>query len=258
LGVITPFTTVLPKERREKLPQERPDRKLPENKNKFINFLKDSLSFRIGYTRCLEKKEAAKETNFGTVGKDYLFLNVHLNPVSYWFFSLTFYRYLTRSKLNPWEPEFSYAFGYDDWHPNTFNLMYSNYSGNRICRGKFTNFSEGVISGGYKFNSLSELAHAINLNYKPSEDKTFLTFNTRWSIYKFLYAQITAYIYLQPEKQKMWDPDFTYSFGWFDWRPFHISVEYSNYGGNRFPWHKKAGNTSFKNGCISIHFGIAF
>ncbi len=30
-----------------------------------------------------------------------------------------------------WDPDFTYGFGYFDWHPRTFSLQHNNYAGNR-------------------------------------------------------------------------------------------------------------------------------
>lgn len=54
----------------------------------------------------------------------------------------------------PWNPDFTYVFGYDDWHTNTFSFQYENYSNNRInpTQGeRFTNFEKGSFSTSYKF-----------------------------------------------------------------------------------------------------------
>ena len=59
--------------------------------------------------------------------------------------------------------------------------------------------------------------------------------------------------YPYPEQKQPWDPDFTYGFGYFDWHPGTISVQYNNYSGNRYPWHKKSPDTGrFKDGAITI------
>jgi hypothetical protein len=54
------------------------------------------------------------------------------NPLSYWFMSVTYYHYFDEKLKAPWNPDFSYVFGYDDWHPYTLSLLYSNYGGNRL------------------------------------------------------------------------------------------------------------------------------
>src|SRR5262245_25017123 len=61
--------------------------------------------------------------------------SLRYNPLSYWFGSATFYAYLDPDSQASWEPDFSYSFGYDDWHPYTLSLVYSNYGGNRLHPG---------------------------------------------------------------------------------------------------------------------------
>jgi hypothetical protein len=36
-----------------------------------------------------------------------------------------------------------------------------------------------------------------------------------------------------------WDPDYTYGFGYFDWRSFRLSLTYGNWAINRWPGRKK-------------------
>ncbi|WP_369062427.1 hypothetical protein ABOZ73_09080 [Caulobacter sp. 73W] len=63
---------------------------------------------------------------------------------------------------------------------------------------------------------------------------------------------------IKPQQQP-WDPDFVYSFGWFDWRPGGWSVQYSNYSGNRYPGADRAAGTGrFKDGTISVTYNHAF
>ena len=50
---------------------------------------------------------------------------VRYNPVSYWYFNTTFYHHLDSRFKNDWEPDFTYSFGYDDWHPDTVITSYS-------------------------------------------------------------------------------------------------------------------------------------
>src|SRR4051812_4837905 len=56
---------------------------------------------------------------------------VTCQPLGAWFASLTAYRYRYPDRQEPWNPDFTYVFGYDDWHPYTLSLVYSNYGGNR-------------------------------------------------------------------------------------------------------------------------------
>jgi hypothetical protein len=85
------------------------------------------------------------------------------------------------------------------------------------------------------------------------EWKQIVNIGLKYTIYKSFYANITFHCYPFPEQQQPWDPDFIYGFGYFDWHPDSISVQYNNYSGNRLRWSKKSpGTGSFTNGGITI------
>ena len=72
-------------------------------------------------------------------------------PVSYWFVGVTAFGYLQRERQQAWNPDFTYCFGYNDWHPNTASLTYCNYGGNRY-QGLRTDFQTGGWTAAYKFD----------------------------------------------------------------------------------------------------------
>ncbi len=47
------------------------------------------------------------------------------------------------------------------------------------------------------------------------------------------YGRVTFYQYADPNYQQGYEPDFSYSFGVANYAPDTLSIEYSNYGGNR-------------------------
>lgn len=49
----------------------------------------------------------------------------------------------------------------------------------------------------------------------------------------FWFAEANFFHYLEKSERKQWDPDFVYRFGCEDWRPYALSLVYSNYSGNR-------------------------
>ncbi len=204
-------------------------------------------------------------------------VSIKYNPISYWFFNTTFYYY--PKGRNPWDPDFSYSFGYDDWHPYTLSLVYSNYGPNRLHptqKGeRFTRFAEGTFSLGWKFTVPKNIEKlfivhpsggiigSINYNVTPryfdlatlskKHWKETFSITLKYTIYKWWYITVTYYYYPHPEQQQPWDPDYTYSFGYFDWHPGTIAIQYSNYAGNRYPWRKRGpGTGKFKSGYISI------
>lgn len=203
---------------------------------------------------------------------------VRVNPVSYWFAGITFYRYLYEDRQQPWNPDFTYTFGYDDWHPNTFSLVYGNYSGNRLNPEPdetHSRFRQGTWSAGYKFrlpepidallkaDEKHEIGCNVNASVTPrysdlrtssmKKYKRSLSLGCRYMLPNNLYANLTAFYYPDRAQQQPWDPDFTYGFGYFDWRPGTITIQYNNYSGNRYPWRDgESGQGGFRRGSVSI------
>jgi hypothetical protein len=201
-----------------------------------------------------------------------------------WFAGMTAYRYVHRELQAPWNPDFTYVFGYDDWHPYTLSLVYSNYGGNRWrpddARGeRRTRFREGGLSLGWKFllpprleklllNPEGSLGCAAGFNDSPDytdlasgglrHDKMSLSVGCKYTPFGWWYVNWKANYYPRPAQQQPWDPDFTYGFGYFDWHPGTISVQYNNYSGNRFPGRVRgAGTGRFRDGSVTISYSWA-
>ncbi len=184
--------------------------------------------------------------------------------MTYWFFGLTYTKYLNEYENNSYQPNFSYSFGYNDWHDGTFSLVYSNYADNRLSpnhKQSLTNFQSGTWDLGYKkrlttslFGVLSSRLHyiytpsndkkkisftlgknilgvttSLNLSHELKEKNTVASLSLKKFIYKKFFVSGTAYHYFDYDKQKDWEGDYAYFFGWFDSRPFHLSITYSNY-----------------------------
>jgi len=208
-------------------------------------------------------------------------LGLRYNPrQSYWFGQMTFYRYVNADRQQSWNPDFTYSFGYDDWHLGSFSAVYSNYTGNRLSpdrvkKENLTAFNQGQWSFGYKFalpqaleplflvGDQDQLSCTANVNITPrytdlrsrsiKPNKKSLALGCRYIRPSGWYANVTLVAYPDRSQQQPWDPDFTYGFGYFDWRPGTVSVQYNNYSGNRFPGHHSvAGDGSFRKGSISI------
>lgn len=214
------------------------------------------------------------------VNSSNVYATIKDNPVSFWYGQITFLKYFRPELKRPWNPDFTYSFGYDDWHPYTFSLTYANYNGNRIFPNRskneyVTNLGQGGLTFGWKFNLPKKVEAPFLLGKESSlgwsvaysGDPRYLdlasastrswkqqaTFSCRNNVYKWVYWNITAFYYPHPRQQQPWDPDFTYGLGYFDYRPQKISVEYNNYAGNRYPW-RNQGPTAGKirSGSISI------
>lgn len=203
-------------------------------------------------------------------------------PLTSWFASITVLKYLRADLQKPWNPDFTYAFGYDDWHPYTFSAQYANYGGNRWnpdpAKGeKRTNFMAGSWSVAYKFplpKPLESLMlirsdHAMGctvgatLTPRYSDaatnqvlaNKRTLALGCKYAFGNNWYVNVAVPHYLVKKQQQPWDPDFTYGFGYFDWHPGTWSIQYNNYSGNRFPWHPSSPRTGrFKDGSFSFSF----
>ena len=214
-------------------------------------------------------------------------LGLRYNPYSEWFINVALRGYLAPEHRKPWDPDFTYAFGYDDWRANTHSLIYSNSgAGNRLWpersrRDSFTRLGQGTLAYGYKFQFASPLAaqlpafddDKINCNanarltlrykdHRSGETRPFkkaLSLGCRYNTPSRLFAGMTLFAYPQAGQQQPWDPDFSYSFGYADSRPGGISVQYSNDSGNRFPGRARAASQGqFRNGTVSLTWSLPF
>ena len=80
----------------------------------------------------------------------------------------------------------------------------------------------------------NEVVHGTLLNGKPTAGIA-----VRYTCFWNIYFESAVYFYVHPTLEKEpWDPDYTYGFGYFDWRSFRLSLIYGNWAVNRFPWNK--------------------
>jgi hypothetical protein len=211
--------------------------------------------------------------------------SVKYTPIGAWSGSVSFYRYADQPHRAPWNADFTYTFGYDDWHPYTFSFTYANYGGNRLFpdrskKEKFTNFEQGGFTLAYKFQLPKKLDRAISVHESPAgfnvsytviprytdlkapSDQTWkhrASLSFRYPVYKFWYATSTLNYYPVASQQQPWDPDYTYGFGYFDFHPGKLSVQYNNYSGNRYPWRQRGAHTgTFAWGGLSLSWGYGF
>jgi hypothetical protein len=73
-----------------------------------------------------------------------------------WLYATTTVSYYPRrSQQQPWDPDYTYGFGYFDWHPRTFSIQYNNYAGNRYPwrRGARAGFRDGGLSLTWSWSS---------------------------------------------------------------------------------------------------------
>lgn len=201
-----------------------------------------------------------------------------------WFISGTLYHYLDQDQKQPWNPDFTYVFGYSDWRPYTLSLLYSNYGGNRFSPesgAKMTEFNQGTWSLGWKFPITSPVKDWLSFTDKGAigcqvdynhtleyfdlnsisylKNHQTVSLGCKYAIWGNWYVNGTAFYYFDSSQKQPWNPDFTYGFGYFDWRSSTITIQYNNYSGNR--WSSKdrgEGTGQFKNGSITIAYSFSF
>lgn len=201
--------------------------------------------------------------------------------ITHWFADVTFYQYLEPRLRKPWNGDFAYSFGYDDYHPYTLSLVYSNYQNNRFAHVANANrgaFDYGTISLAYKVPVPARFARLILLDQKQTiicrigaditprfdlptgatgSTKQALTFGCRYPVSERFFVEATAFAYTHG--QQPWDPDFTYSFGLADYRSNRFSLVYSNYSGSRFPGHSRSPRSGrFGDGGVVLSWRYAF
>lgn len=215
-----------------------------------------------------------------------LVLAMQYTPLSYWFINASVYHYLRRQTQNRWDPDYSYSFGYDDWHPNTLSLVYGNYGGNRFSPAageKSTEFSQGTWTLSYKFPLAEELApfflvgNGDSANCRTSYNytntysdntsgdflhhKQSLSAGCRYSFLEGYYIDFSASFFPRSAQQQPWDSDYTYTIGYSGSELGGITIQYINTGINRFPWNNApatAGKSGIKSGTITLSWAISF
>lgn len=207
-------------------------------------------------------------------------LGLRYVPLTYWFADVNLIKYLRPGQQQPWNPDFTYSFGYDDWHPYTLSLVYSNHGGNRLdpdrARGeRVTRFDEGTWSLGFKFpmpealrpvfliRERDSIGCQTSLNYarrytdarsgERLHDKRSLALGCRYSFDNGWHFDFKLLSYPVGRQKQPWDPDFTYGFGYFDWRPGTVSLQYANHSGNRFPGNPRSPGTGrLRDGSLTL------
>jgi hypothetical protein len=213
-------------------------------------------------------------------------VSLRFNPFSGWFFNLGVRHYLIADERPPWNPDISYAFGYESRQPNTHSLIYSSDGPSRFrpdrSRGEtFTRIGYGTLAYGYKFQPHNPLAGHVagteddqlncnahlrlTLRYNDHRSgtskplKKAVSAGCRYVTPSRFFGSMTMFYYPQSGQQQPWDPDFSYGFGYADPRPGGISVQYQNESGNRFPGRQQAaGQGKFSNGTVSVTWTLPF
>jgi hypothetical protein len=180
-------------------------------------------------------------------------------------FNSTFYWDFNKRAAARWIADYNYSIGRYNWRPYKWNYGYENY-----INHKYTDNLEQFLqkaSEGYFFVSYNAFIgqNAINkikldsttsIKFTPFarwafryrderevvhyEGKPTVGLSSRLTLFWNIYVEGAVYYYFDPTfRQLPWDPDYTYGFGYFDWRSFRLSLTYGNWAVNRFPWKKQ-------------------
>lgn len=144
------------------------------------------------------------------------------------------------------QPGYSWSAGYVEWKPGTWSAQINNWG--PLKPGEGLAVDKAIANVGYKFKSATleehKLATSTNLGIPLGGNKPSLSGTLQWNPEKNWYARATASVPVEGGSA-----NWTYAFGYADYRPGKWRVEYSNYGTNAFP------GDNFKNGSITISRG---
>jgi hypothetical protein len=181
-------------------------------------------------------------------------------------FNTTFYWDFNKRASARWTSDYSYTIGRYHWKPNKFNYGYENYINNKYSDNIYEmgeKFLEGYYFVSYGNNLFRNNPNLISLDNSSNirfsyfvrhaikyrdefevthggilNGKTTLGVAARYTIVWNIYIEGGLYYYPEPLKRQPWDPDYSYGFGYFDWRSFRLSLTYGNWAINRFPGSK--------------------
>jgi hypothetical protein len=238
----------------------------------------ESLSYRLAFD--LPADNSTLSLGGGPAKSSTVQFGLKYVPLTSWFLNVNLLKYLQPDIQKPWNPDFTYSFGYDDWRPYTFSAQYSNNGGNRFQpdiakKERRTDFMSGGLNVSFKF-PMPKFIHpllaldeedavgcSVGMNLSPhftdlatnsvQNNKKTMTLGCKYALPSNWYFNFSLAKFVSKEQQQPWDGDYTYGFGYFDWHPGSWSFQYNNYSGNRFPWHTKVPGTGrFKDGSFTL------
>jgi hypothetical protein len=178
----------------------------------------------------------------------------------------TFYYDFNKKAAARWISDFMYSIGRYNWRPWKLNFGYENYQNNKYTDNPeqlWQKMTEGYFFLAYgialpdRFLNKIRLDSTSNFRFTPFarwgfryrdeleqvryEGKPTVGTSLRLTLFWNIYVEGATYYYFTDAgfRQLPWDPDYTYGFGYFDWRAFRLSLTYGNWAVNRFPWKKK-------------------
>ncbi len=197
-----------------------------------------------------------------------LAFNLGINLFERVYFRTTFY-YSLNQKINaPWlTPDYSYILERAKWDANSFSYGYTNYQPNKYSDNMRTfldNLAMGSLYVRYynriptswikplQFDSTASIAVSITLKYaiRYQDNNNFImgdalgkpvgVFNVRYVFLKNMYLEGAILYYPRSATQLVYDPDFTYGFGYNSYTHLSLGFSYGNYSVNKFPWKENA------------------
>jgi len=197
--------------------------------------------------------------------------------------STTFFGNLQRQNLPFWISDFFYSLKWFNWRPYTFSFGYENFVDNRFNEnaddwGKkflqgyfFVSFNQPLPKKWLEKIRLDQstnftITYMARYHYQYRDEmdnvldhKPVMMMSMRYTIWKRLFLEGGVYYYPIAKTKVAWDPDFTYGFGYFDWRPWRVSLTYGNWIGNRFkPGTKQLPYYNILDGNLNLTFNYQF
>jgi hypothetical protein len=182
-----------------------------------------------------------------------------------------------------WSPDFVYALGYGDWRPWNAFFDHSNYTGSRWPWREGTppavRWKQGMNTVGYRYALPDGAEQALRLpedlwiggaimahyalaygKIDGGEGAHLLAFSNTFTVSwrEHLFGEFRGYWYPIGAQQQVWDPDYSWSVGWMDWRPWSVSARWSNYAGNRWAGRTAEGNGGLGTGALFVDFKFGF
>ncbi|PHI28810.1 hypothetical protein [Budvicia aquatica] len=239
----------------------------------------------LTYSSPLKKKSVHVPTGKNTSEEVYKLnqrglFSMQYSPISYFFTNMTVR--VPLQNTSKYSTDFVYSFGYDDWHPGTFSLVYGNYNDNNRffpeTGAQKTRFEQGSWTFGYKFtlpktvesalliNNDDALVCQVGYSYVPryysdasstiKDNKNSLLGSCGYTLQQHYFLRLSAFYYPDKNQQQPWNYDYTYSFGYTSgYAGGSWSIYYGNYTGTRYPWRQNA-NANFSSGTINLSWNL--
>jgi len=222
------------------------------------NRILGNISYNTGRVLVTNEKGEFKEEMRQAIG-----FNTRIRFYEQFSFNTTFFIDFNKRAHARWISDFSYTLARYHYKANKFNYGYENYMDNQYTDSRqmfWEKFLEGYYFVSYnigiseRFRKSIALDQTTNLRFVPfvrysiryrdeferqhgdlANGKLTSGLAIRYTIYKNLYIEGAAYYYPEKLKKQPWDPDYSYGFGYFDWRSFRLSLTYGNWAINRWP-----------------------